>query len=172
MSKEKLEEILFSRITRIYALLDGASVPGLPSKLFEMKPPNYCLFSGELEPDMAEVTPYLFRLYPQTAFTNWVLKECWGKHWGIFVHARPPLKEMRKHFRSLITVYNEDGNPMLFRFYDPRVLQNFLPTCENEQIKTFFGQVESYFAESKDAEKMMKFENADGNLKQSAFEIK
>lgn len=172
MSKEKLEEILFSRTTRTYAILDGASVPDLPSKLFEMKPPNYCLLTGDLEPDMAEVAPYLIRLYPGTPFTDFLLKECWGKHWGIFVHAIPPLKEMRKHFRSLITVYDETGNPMMFRYYDPRVLQSFLPTCEGDETKTFFGEVQLYFAESEDKENLVRFENQDGNLKQSKLNIK
>ena len=172
MNKEKFENILFSERTRIYAILDGASVPDLPMKLYEMQPPRYCLFTGDLEPDMAEVAPYLVRLYPRAPFTDWVLKEFWGKHWGIFAHSRKPLKEMRKHFRSLVTVYDEKGNPMLFRFYDPRVLRRFLPTCKPEEIKTFFGDVDTFFAELKEDEKLMRFENQDGNLKQSALEIK
>lgn len=167
-----MEEILFSKTTRIYAILDGASVPDLPLKLFEMKPPRYCLLSGELEPDMAEVAPYLVRLYPRTAFTDWLLRECWGKHWGIFAHSRKTLKEMRKHFRSLVTVYDESGKPLIFRYYDPRVLHNFLPTCEPEEIETFFGEVDSYFAESEKEEKLMRFERGNGIYKQSAFEIK
>lgn len=172
MDKEKFENILFSERTRIYAILDGASVPDLPMKLYEMQPPRYCLFTGDLEPDMAEVAPYLVRLYPRAPFTDWVLKEFWGKHWGIFAHSRQPLKEMRKHFRSLVTVYDEEGNPMLFRFYDPRVLRRFLPTCKPDEIKTFFGDVERFFAESKEDEKLMRFENQNGNLKQSAIDVK
>lgn len=172
MIKENLENLLFKENVRIYALLDGASVPDLPTKLFEMKPPRYCLFSGELEPDMQEVAPYLVRLYPRTPFTNWLLEECWGKHWGIFAHSRKTLKEMRKHFRALVSVYDEKGNPLIFRYYDPRVIGKFLPTCNPAEIKTFFGDVSSYFAESKDGEKMLKFENLDGNLKQSAFDVK
>lgn len=173
MNKEKLEEILFSEKTRIYAVLDGASVPDLPMKLYEMKPPRYCLFTGELEPDMAEVAPYLVRLYPRAPFTEWVLKECWGKHWGIFAHSRKPLQEMRKHFRSLVKVYDEKGNPMIFRFYDPRVLRRFLPTCKPAELKIFFGDVESFFAESEDDGKLMNFQLAEeNNLKQSAINIK
>lgn len=172
INTEKLNNHLFSHPTRVYAVLDGASVPDLPMKLFEMKPPRYCLFTGDLEPDMAEVAPYLVRLYPRTDFTNWVLKECWGKHWGIFVHSRKPLRDMRKHFRSLVTVYDEQGTSMIFRFYDPRVLSVFLPTCLPEELNTLFGDVESFFAESENKEKLMQFENKEGNLKQSALDVK
>ena len=173
MNKEKLEEILFSQRTRSYAVLDGASVPDLPMKLFEMNPPRYCLLTGELEPDMAEVAPYLVRLYPRTPFTEWVLKECWRKHWGIFAHSRKTLNEMRKHFRSLVTVYDEKGNPMMFRFYDPRVLPRFLPTCKPAELKILFGDVESFFAESEEDGKLMNFRlTEENNIKQTEFDIK
>lgn len=173
MEIEKLNQYLFSKATRVYAVLDGASVPDLPTRLYEMQPPRYCLFTGNLEPDMTEVAPYLVRLYPQTPFTDWLLKEFWGKHWGIFVHSRRSLKEMRKHFRSLITVYDEKGDPMIFRFYDPRVLRRYLPTCNQGELKVLFGDVESFFVESEDNEKLMNFHLAEeNNLKQAAFDIK
>ncbi len=133
-------------------MLDGASVPDLPMKFYEMRPPHFCLFTGDLEPDMEHVALYLVRLLPKTPFTEWLLQDCWGKHWGIFAHSRHTVIEMRKHFRSLVTVYNERGNPMIFRFYDPRVMQKYLLTCNAAELKTFFGGVDAYFAESEDEE--------------------
>ncbi len=169
MNKEKLEEILFSRRTRVYAVLDGASVPDLRMKFFESNPPRYCLLKGDLEPDMEEVAPYLVRLYPGTPFTDWVLQECWGKHWGIFAHSIQPLKEMRKHFRSLVTVFDEKGDPMMFRFYDPRVLPRFLATCKPAELKILFGEVETFYAESESDGNLMSFQiTEENNLKQSA----
>lgn len=170
MNREELEKILFVAGVRIFTILDGASVPDLPLKLYETRPPRYCLFTGELEPDMAEVAPYLVRLYPRTPFTNWLLDNCWGKHWGIFAHSRKTLKEMRKHFRALVNVYDEKGNPMMFRYYDPRVIEKFLPTCNSNELDMFFGGVKTFFAESKNAKKMLRFENSDGILKQSAID--
>lgn len=167
---EKFSQHIISFNTRIYAILDGASVTGLPMKLYEMKPPHYCLFAGELEPDMAEVAPYLVRLYPNTPFTDWLLQECCGKNWGIFVHSRRTLDELRGHFRALIDVYDEKGEPMIFRYYDPRVLRQFLPTCKPAELKMLFGDVEAFFAEEDD-EKMWRFEKADGNLKQIELDI-
>src|SRR5438105_1252769 len=102
MDKEKISQYLFSNVTRTYMVLDGAAVPDLPMKLYEMRPQRYCLFPGELEPDMEEVAPYLVRLLPRTPFTEWVLEEFWGKHWGIFVQSRYPIQDMRTHFRSLV----------------------------------------------------------------------
>ena len=168
MTKEELENILISERIRTFVILDGASVPGLPVRLYEMRPPNYCLFRGELNPDMAEVAPYIVQLVPGTPFTEWVLAgENFGKHWGIFAQSLHSIKEMRRHFRSLVTVYDEQGTPMFFRFYDPRVLRNFLPTCNAEELKTFFGKVETFFAEDKNGEKLSAFRLENDELKET-----
>lgn len=167
MTKEQLEKILFSKRTRVFAVLDGAAIPGLRMQLYKMRPPHYALFRGELEPDMAEVSPYVVGLLPGTPFTDWLLSESFGKHWGIFAHCRHSIKEMRRHFRALFTVYDEKGNPMHFRFYDPRVLQNFLQTCNGGELKTFFGKVETFFSEDKKGENFWAFSLENDELKQT-----
>ena len=166
MTKEQFENILFSKRTRVYAVLDGASIPDLRMKLYKMEPPHYCLYRGELEADMAEVMPYLVVLLPNTPFTNWVLSENFGKHWGIFAHCHRSMKEMRRHFRALFTVYNEKGDPMIFRYYDPRVLESFLQTCNAGELKTFFGEIETFFSEDKKGEKFSAFSLENESLKQ------
>ena len=34
-----------------------------------------------------------------------------------------------------------DDEALYFRFYDPRVLESFLPTCSEEQLDEFFGSL-------------------------------
>lgn len=166
MTKEELEKILFGERILVYVVLDGASVPDLPMRLYEMRPPNYCLFRGELAPDMAEVAPYVVQLVPGAPFTEWVLQnENFGKHWGVFAHSLHSIKEMRRHFRSLVTVYDETGKPMIFRFYDPRVLRKFLPTCSADELKTFFGTVQQMFAEDEKGQKFSSFRLENDELK-------
>lgn len=168
MTKEDLQKILFIEQTRVFTILDGALVPKLPMRLYEMRPPNYCLFrSEELTPDIAEVAPYLITLTPNKPFTDWVLEESFGRNWGIFVHSPHSMIEMRRHFRSLFTVYNEEGNPMLFRFYDPRVLQTFLPTCNGGELKTFFGKVNTFFSEDGKGQNLLSFKLENNELKQT-----
>ena len=41
-----------------------------------------------------------------------------------------------------------DGTPLYFRYYDPRVLRIFLPTCSAAQLKQMFGPVDAFLAES------------------------
>jgi hypothetical protein len=167
MEKKKLEQYLNTNTARLYCVLDGASVPKLPMRLYETGTPNVCLFSGDLPADMQYVAPYLAYLGPGEKFTEWVLSEGFGKHWGIFLHTRYSMNEMRKHFRSLVNVYDENANSLIFRFYDPRVMRNFLPTCNEKELETFFGKVDSFFAESENAKGLIKYQIADKTLKQT-----
>jgi hypothetical protein len=162
--KPQLDQHLFRKDTHTYAVLDGASVPDLPLKLHEMRPPNYCLYRGELAPDMVYVAPYLVHVLPESQFAKWLFAECWGKHWGIFAQSAVSLVGMRKHFRSLLIVSDPAGNPLLFRFYDPRVFQTFLPTCNDMELKRFFGKINYYFAESDDAANLSRFHLAGDEL--------
>lgn len=148
MTKDDLKRHLFSERTNVFAILDGASIDDLRMRLYETNPPNYCLFRGELTPDVASAAPYLVGLIDGTPFTEWLLDAGLGKHWGVFAQSLRSITEMRKHFRALITVHDEMGKPMIFRFYDPRVMHTFLPTCNPGELKTFFGSVDKFFAEA------------------------
>jgi hypothetical protein len=170
MDKDKLIQHLFSKVARVFMVLDGAQIPELRMKIYEMKPVHYCLLSGELEPDMQEVAPYLVRILPNTPFTDWVLAECWGKNWGIFAQTRETVIEMRKHFESLITVYDEQGTPMMFRYYDPRVWRQFLPTCQPQEIKTIFGKIDAFFVESEDKESLIRYEISEEGVKETPLQ--
>lgn len=165
MESGKLKEHLIRNTTKLYCVLDGASVPDLPNLLYRAAVPHVCLMQGETRADMLYVAPYLVFLQGGEAFTDTVLDNSDGKHWGIFAHSRHSMNEMRRHFSSLLSIYDEQGNPLLFRYYDPRVLRKFLPMCNGGELKTFFGKVESFFAETEDGAGMTSFSLADDALK-------
>ena len=81
--------------TRAFTILDGASVPDLPANMASFNPEQICLYRGELEPDMAEVAPYLAFLERDAPFTDWVIGKGWGQHWGIFGVTRADLVPRR-----------------------------------------------------------------------------
>ena len=155
---EAVSRMLFAREDmNVYAVLDGASVPGLPQRLYDDQPDHYCLYRGDLEPDMREVAPYVVRLSPEGGFTDWIVSEGWGRHWGVFAAAGVDLREMRRHFRTFLMVSGPDRKPMYFRYYDPRVLQAYLPTCTADEAEIFFGPVHRYFAEGRAGEALLRF---------------
>ena len=162
--KAELEKYLFRDRTYTYAVLDGASVPELPQRLYEGDTENICLYRGELSDELIHVAPYLVHIYPGSRITDWLLSESWGKHWGIFAQSEVSFATIKKHFRSLLTVNNENGDPMLFRYYDPRVLVPYAMTCAIEELKIVFGPVKYYFAESFDRSELSRMHVANDAL--------
>jgi Domain of unknown function (DUF4123) len=163
---QHLSRYLFvGRELNVFAVLDGASVPNLRTSLHIFQPEYECLYRGDLKPDMAQVAPYLVRLEPNSQFTDWVVVDGWGKHWGIFVRSAEDMPAVRRHLRKLLVVHDENGNPLAFRYYDPRVLQVFLPTCNNEQLTSFFGPTHSFLLESEGADALLRLRLSKGALK-------
>jgi hypothetical protein len=79
-----------------FALFDGAGTPGLLDRLFDAPGLEFeCLYSGELEPDIAEVAPYIARLEARTEFADWALGG-WGEHRGIFAQAQHGVRPGRE----------------------------------------------------------------------------
>ena len=171
MAKAELEKLLFREIANVFAIVDGASIERLPVILHETKPPHYCLMRGELSPDLAEVAPYFVGLIRGAPFTDWILEQPLGGNKGIFATTRQSIREVRKHFRGLFTVYKENGDPMHFRFYDPRVIHKYLPTCDSGEIETFFGPIDRYIVEDEDGRSLSMFSHDNGALKRSVIKI-
>jgi hypothetical protein len=141
----------------VYAVLDGASIPDLPGNLSKFAPEYVCLYRGELAPDMVHVAPYLVRIGRDTPFTEWLLTNGWGNHWGIFAISPVDLNTLRRHFRTFLMVYDESGKSLYFRYYDPRVLRVYLPTCNAKELKTVFGPVVSFLVENEEPKVGRKF---------------
>lgn len=173
IARPGLAEVLFGKgDTPVFAVLDGASVPGLVKNLYEQEPEHCCLYRGELEPDIASVAPYLVLLESGAEFTDLVLRDGWGAHWGVFVVSTANLRTLRNHFREFLKVELPDRRAVLFRFYDPRVLRNFLPACNAAELASFFGPVQSFIAEGETAESGVRFALAGKALKLESFQLK
>ena len=85
----------------------------------------------------------------------------WGQSWGVFLRVKDP-SNLRSHLRGFLRVKDESGRILLFRYYDPRVLRVYLPTCRPPELRTIFGPVSSYLVEDENGKGLIEFE-FDGN---------
>jgi hypothetical protein len=173
---ESLSDYLFAadpgrEEMNVFAVLDGAAIPNLLSSLYQHEPEYLCLYRGELKPDLAEVAPYLVRLEPGSEFATWVMAKGWGNHWGIFLTTQADIRALRRHLRKFLIVYNPEHKPVYFRYYDPRVLRLYLPTCNAEELATVFGPVESYLLEDENPQTVLRLRNVSGSLKQESLPL-
>jgi hypothetical protein len=54
-------------------------------------------------------------------------------------------------------VYDAKGTPFYFRYYDPRVLRVYLPTCNASELQILFGPVARYYVEGKAGNQMIEW---------------
>ncbi|MES9905723.1 MAG: DUF4123 domain-containing protein [Sedimenticola sp.] len=158
---------LFSQAEyKVYAVLDGASVPGLPKKLEGLGVHHSCLFTGQLDIEIQQVAPYMARLDKDEAFTNWLLEKGWGKHWGIYLTAPDYIayKDVRRHLRDLTQVRDPEGKVMFFRYYDPRVFRVFAPSCDEEEYKEILGPFSRVLLEGEEEKELVIFSRESGKM--------
>jgi hypothetical protein len=133
-----------------YCLLDAARMLDQMETAKELNPIYDSLYRGRKEEALSMVAPYLFTYQEGTDFANWLAEKGWGDAWGVFLFSNATLVELHRHFQKFLLVKKEDGQELYFRFYDPRVLRAFLPTCDWVQIQELFGPVQYFVVEDED----------------------
>lgn len=171
MHKKINQELFTGTTTNVYAVLDGASVLVLRDKFYEEEPEHACLYAGDLEPDLEEVAPYLVRLEQGSRFTDWLINNGWGKHWGIFASTKEDLRTVRKHFRTFLLVQDPEGKTLYFRCYDPRVMRVYLPTCNAEEIQSVFGPLQWYVMEGEEEGELIRFRPDEKDVHQESVQL-
>ncbi|RLC02550.1 MAG: DUF4123 domain-containing protein [Deltaproteobacteria bacterium] len=148
----------------VYALVDAARSESIYPKIMGAKVESVCLHRGKRAEELAWVAPYLVHLQLEDPFTLWLLETGWGKSRAAFVRSAASLNELNRHFRTCLTVYDDEGKSYFFRFYDPRVMRTYLPSCNRKEIKTVFGPGENFIVEDEDPSILLHFLRAKETL--------
>lgn len=157
---QKLANALFGVVEKgehLYSIHDGARSVEIASALQNVAVEKFSLYRGRSEEPLWDVAPYIIRCERDTPFLRWVLERGWGNSWGIFLTSKASLEELLRHFQQFLLVKLPDEKDFYFRFYDPRVLRAFLPTCTLEETREFFGPVRCYLGEAQEPETLLKF---------------
>jgi pSer/pThr/pTyr-binding forkhead associated (FHA) protein len=149
----------------LFAILDAARDPLILARLMSCQEQYQSLYEGTKGESLAESAPYLVSLPPRSPFLEMLVREGWGNSWGVYLTSLEPFDEVRKHLRRFLTVKTEEGKELLFRYYDPRVLRVFLPTCNPAELKQFFGPIRCFWMEDGDPSNQHDFK-FDGRLLQ------
>ena len=116
-----------------------------------------CLFAGPIAPELQVAAPYLVQLSYDDKKTRKFLQMAWGNSWGVFVKSDTKLEALRRHLRTFLLVRDEDGNQLMFRYYDPRILRVYLPTCRVGELETVFGPIERFLMEEAKPDALLDF---------------
>jgi hypothetical protein len=138
----------------LFALLDATDQILVPHKAKLLGPTKaVSLFTGTANEWYWAVAPYLFQV--DSELLDWIAQKLWKEPWGIFAMSKANLEDLRVHFKKFLMVKLPDDKQWLFRYYDPRILQAYLPTCEPWELQKFFGPVRAFATADDDEQKLM-----------------
>jgi len=137
----------------LFAVLDAARDARILALLHACEDERRSLYEGLEGQVLAQAAPYLVRLEPGSALLDALVREGWGESWGVYLTCQRPFREVRQQLRRSLIV-NAEGSrePLYFRFYDPRVLRVFLPTCTPRQVSLLKGEIRGFFLEGESGE--------------------
>lgn len=159
----------------LYAILDSAKQPEAAYKPYEFFSEWVSLYKGEPEEVLTDVAPYLINLSKDgkinAPLIQWIAQECWGDSCAIFIESPVNIQNLLEHFQQFLMVTDENGKALYFRFYDPRVLRVYLPTCNAEELDLFFGPVQTFFMEDEEPESLINFRRKEEGIGSENFKL-
>jgi uncharacterized protein DUF4123 len=169
----RIEEILWSDGPRqnVWMIVDGARTIDVFRMLIECHLEYTCLYSGPLSPDLEIAAPYLVQLDHGYRDTRRFIRRAWGESVGVFFQSDTSLKNLRRHLKEFLVVRDERGRRLVFRYYDPRVMRVYLPTCVTSELRTVFGPIDCFWTESESPEKILEFRFRGGRLEQRTLPL-
>ncbi len=172
-SLARIEEILWPNgpTQNIWMILDGARTIEIFRMLLDCHLEYTCLYSGPLSPDLEIAAPYLVQLDHGYRDTHRFIRKAWGNSWGVFFRSDTSLKKLRQHLKQFLVVRDTSGNRLVFRYYDPRVLRVYLPTCVREELRTVYGPIDCFWTESESPDELLEFCFRDRELEQRNLPI-
>lgn len=160
------------RPPRVYAVLDCARDPAIYDLVARSYRERSCLFAGKLEPELEMASPFLLEVQAGDSITDQILQRGWTDAWGILIRTDASFRTVRRHLRTLLRVRTEDGRFLLFRFYDPRTLNAYLPTCTPQELALVFGEdASTWFSFSAAHRETNAFTFEDGELRCSRLSL-
>ena len=169
---EYFRELLWVNSTcKLYCIIDAAQ-DKLIHKMITLSAVDYCClykkglhFPGErLTEELASAAPYLLMISPDDPFLVSLLSWGWGRSWGIFLFSERSIHAVHEHCSGNLLTLTEEGQVLQFRYYDPRILRVYLPTCTVDELSVVFGPVAAYLTEDENGGGPILFTRKNGLL--------
>lgn len=155
--KARVLEIFRNAPQPLFALFDAARDDQILDILCHAGADGQSLFQGKAGVSLATVAPYLVQVPKHGDLLRELVEKGWGQSWGVWLTSTTGFHILRAHLRSFLQVKDETGKQVYFRFYDPRVLREYLPACTPEEARQFLGPIRRLFVEASEPDQMISF---------------
>jgi hypothetical protein len=164
VSHQRLLEEMRKLSEPLYALLDAARDEQILEILGHEGADGQSLFEGQGSEQLITVAPYLVSIPAGSPLLERLVNEGWGQSWGLYLVSPEPFGGLRRRLREFLMVTDENNRKLYFRFYDPRVLRVYLPTCNPEEVRQFFGPARRFWIEDEDPATLLEFTQGERGL--------
>jgi hypothetical protein len=176
-TKERLVESLATLLVaepeqHLFAVLDAARSGAIFEALESAKERRASLLGIDIAEEVRRASPYLVDVRLDGPLLERFLSGGWGDAWGVLLTSNYELDFLIDHLRSIVHARTEEGGRYFFRFYDPRVLRLYLPTCTPRELDDFFGPIRRFLVEGKQGEdEVVEYSVRDGALVRRGFQV-
>ena len=147
---------------RLYAVVDTAGDGPAYERMLALGPRARCLYFGAEGARYAAIAPWLVRV--DRPVYDWILDtlEPAAPDWGVFLVSGAAPLAIARQLRRWLTVRLPDGDAVRFRFYDPRILFDFLVGCTPAELHAFYGAaIEAFVAYDAPTRDVVVYDRAD-----------
>lgn len=147
---QTLKDTLFADThLHVYAIVDSA-VDAIIDMHFESDEPNrWILYTEEQDrEELEQRAPYLIELNQEDIFSQRVLEEGYGNHWGCFLLSEYHAEVLAAHLSNYTKIYSQAHDQDVYiRFYDPRAIGQYFPCFTKEESQNFYSKITSIMVE-------------------------
>ena len=141
LRRQALHKVMRTSSGALYGIVDTA----IDDRLYDIlqAEPDLsevtCLYDGAPAIRYARYAPYLLKLHDGSPLLQRWLHEGWTQHWGIFLSSEARSKELKRHLKKFMQATDHQNRAVCVRFYDPRVLPNWLQGLHPGHLADWFG---------------------------------
>jgi pSer/pThr/pTyr-binding forkhead associated (FHA) protein len=151
---------------------DGEPVYAVLDAIRDARIPTFLEASGEQYARVDEsnpASPFLVLVPRQSRLLDVLIKDGWNHGWGFYFTATIGFENALWHWRSFVTLRNENGQAVTFRFWDPRVIRAVVPAMTPEESAGIFGLISRFIVEGDKPEVAVEFSLAMRGVYQQAL---
>ena len=147
----------------VYAVLDAIRDARIPAFL-DASGEKYARVDDE-----NPASPYLVLVPARSRLLDVLIKDGWNHGWGFYFSSSLEFENALWHWRTFVTLHNRNGQPVTFRFWDPRVLRAVVPAMTPGEAAGFFGLISRFVVEGDKPGLAVEFTPAPGGIHQQAL---
>ncbi len=153
--QKTMAEMAVRDCATLYALVDAARSDQVLPRLASGQCNYQSLFVGTDKEPLFRAGPFLIAPCEDRGLFKWLTTEAWGESMALFFTSQAPYDQLLRHLQSLLKAITEEDDELFFRYYDPRVLRNYLPYCDTASGWRFMGPIARLMVEAEEGERLL-----------------